>query len=106
MDLWAYPPPPPPALVVVTDDIPGAAAVLAAEGLWEEMIHPMHGAALYLIGGGGPVPLAAQIRDLNSPLLLLNPLPLVTMPSRPSLGGGEGKGQVQQVHHGGSGIMK
>ena len=72
--------------------------------------HPLHGATSSLVSGGVSGPLVAQSRSLQIPLLLLlllllyypvpPPSPPVTMPSHPSLGGGEGEGRVQRVQHG------
>ena len=83
LDSWASPPPPlpPPELVVVFDDVSGAAFAPAAERSWVGSIHRPHGAALSLVGGGGPGPLTTHRRDLRSHLLLL----LLLLLNHPSL---------------------
>ena len=62
-----------------------------------------------MVSGGVLGPLVAQSSYLQIFLLIIllllyypvpSPYTTVTMPSRPSLGGGEGEGQVQRVQHG------
>ena len=93
------PPPNPPEIIVVEDEVPGTSITLVVEGLRAGSRNPLHGTAPSLVGGGGPVPLAVQIRALKSPLLLLLDSPVaylfpppLTMPPHPFIGGVEGEG--------------
>ena len=74
------------ALVFISDDVPSDAATPAAEGSWAGSRHPIHGSALYLVGGGVPGSLAAHIRALKSPLLLLLLLPNSSVSTPPPPG--------------------
>ena len=108
-DLWEYPPLPPLEIVVVADTVPGAGADLYAEGLRMGRGTPLYSYQLSLVGGVITQPLSTQIRDINTPLLILlllidytvaPPLPPVPMLSCPFLVSGEGNVRSQQFQHG------